>query len=116
MSMLVADLTVQVEGLVRLVHPEMGMGVELVARSPQQREQVNRFIQTLLGTRGVLPNLMIQPEGIDIQQSETPGLPEERPADPLLELFRQKFDLAPTEFQLELRKRRGVSPTPAPVS
>jgi CheY-like chemotaxis protein len=115
MSMLVADLQVQVEGLVRLVHPEMGMGVELMARSPQQKEQVDRFIQALCSARGILPSLMIQPEGVDNQPSEVLASLEDRSADPLLKLFRQKSDLAPAEFQLELRKQRGAEPCPAPL-
>src|SRR5205085_4430954 len=43
LSMRVADLSVQVEGVLRVMHPEAGMGVEFTQRTALQRQQVEKF-------------------------------------------------------------------------
>jgi CheY-like chemotaxis protein len=108
----VDEVEVKAEGLVRLVHPEAGMGVEFSVRTPQQKAQIQKFIQTLVSCSGPLPNLLVQPEGIEGEPSEAAAPPEGESGDPLLHLFRQKADLAPAEFQSELRKQRGGAPVP----
>jgi hypothetical protein len=41
------DMEVQAEGLVRVMHPEHGMGIEFASRTAEQREQVQTFIEFL---------------------------------------------------------------------
>jgi c-di-GMP-binding flagellar brake protein YcgR len=111
LSMRAGDVELQVEGRVRVMHPEVGLGIEFTKRTPQQRERVQKFIQTLVETHGVLPDLLVQPEGIDNLELEHSG-PElgDEAEDPLLDLFRQKAELSSEEFGFELRKQRGTHP------
>ena len=116
LSMSAAEFEVRAQGIVRVMHPEIGMGVEFTQRTEPQKEQVEKFIQTLAGNTGVTPNLMVHPESLDaIQEPRTTHpLPGE---DPLLDLFLRNPDLTQHAFQLELGKQRGShSPHEAGIS
>ncbi len=109
LSMKVGQLEVEADGMVRVMHPEVGMGVELTQHTPQQREQVEKFIQALMNSNGALPELMVKPEGIDNSDGALAVREKsnEEIEDPLLDLFRIKSELTTDEFQIELRKQRG---------
>jgi CheY-like chemotaxis protein len=105
LSMRVADLSVQVEGVVRVMHPEAGMGVEFTQRTPQQRQQVEKFIEALMHSQGVLPDLLVEPDGLETESGNRVAVGEEA-EDPLLELFRNRAELPAEAFLGELRKQR----------
>jgi CheY-like chemotaxis protein len=112
LSMKVAELQVEAEGMVRVMHPEVGMGVELTQHTTQQRGQVEKFIQALMNSNGVLPELAVKPEGIDNREEALSKSREsDEVEDPLLDLFRIKSELTTDEFQIELRKQRGAHTT-----
>jgi len=90
-----------------VVHSELGMGVEFTQTTETQRSQLERFIQALTNSNGVLPELLVEPEGLDMGESLATPKPASGVEDPLLELFRKRSDLAPAAFQIELRKQRG---------
>jgi CheY-like chemotaxis protein len=108
LSMRVAETELEVEGKVRVMHPEVGLGIEFTRRTEQQKERVGKFIQTLVNSGGTLPDLLVQPEGIDNHEDESPE-PVDEVEDPLLDLFRQKAELSSEQFHIELRKQRGVT-------
>jgi CheY-like chemotaxis protein len=108
LSMRVADIELHVEGKVRVMHPEVGLGIEFTKHTLQQKERVEKFIQTLVNSRGTVPNLLVQPEGIDNHDDALPESGDEAD-DPLLDLFRQKAELSSQDFHHELRKQRGAS-------
>jgi CheY-like chemotaxis protein len=111
LSMRAGEVELQVEGRVRVMHPEVGLGIEFTKRTSQQRERVQKFIQTLVETHGVLPDLLVQPEGIDnLEEEHSAAELGDEAEDPLLDLFRQKAELSSEEFHLELRKQRGTHP------
>lgn len=97
----------QVGGIVRVMHPEFGMGVEFTQRTGSQKEQVEQFIQTLVTNHGASPSLTVQPESLDAAEEgraiQSPGETE----DPLLDLFLRKSTLPHEAFQVELGKQRG---------
>jgi DNA-binding NarL/FixJ family response regulator len=100
---------VRVEAMVRVANPEIGMGLAFLQETPAQRDQLNKFIQTLVSSEGALPEILVQPEGLDTGDKEK--LASEAPTrDPLLDLFRQKAALDSQTFLAELRKQRGPSP------
>ncbi|HEY5039247.1 MAG TPA: PilZ domain-containing protein, partial [bacterium] len=108
LSMRAGEAELRVEGIVRVMHPELGMGVELTQKTGIQKEKVETFIQALMGNNGVVPDLMVQPDILDVSDEShamppAPGDPE----DPLLELFLKKSTLTPQDFQAELTKQRG---------
>jgi DNA-binding response OmpR family regulator len=117
LSMRVRDVQVQAEGVVRVMHPEVGMGVEFTQKTTQQREHVGRFIQALTESNGILPDLLVEPEGLDVGEP-TPADPgAEDMDDPLLHLFLRKAELTTEAFLIELHRQRGTNNEAArPVS
>lgn len=111
LSMGSASPDLKVEGTVQVAHPEVGMGIEFVRRTPQQRKQVETFIQALVSGSSV-PDLFVQPEGLESEENVA-GVDLSLPVDPLTALFREKADLPLEEFQRELQKQRGAPAHPA---
>jgi CheY-like chemotaxis protein len=109
LAMKVGQLEVEAEGMVRVMHPEVGMGVELTQHTTRQREQVEKFIQALMNSNGALPELLVKPEGMDNSDTAlSVSRDSDEVEDPLLDLFRIKSELTTDEFQIELRKQRGT--------
>ena len=103
------DMEVQAEGLVRVMHPGFGMGIEFAARTADERAQVARFIGFLTSRPGTLPALLITPRTLAVSdaynQPDSP--PTEELDDPLLELLRSHESLNQEEFLQRLRQQRG---------
>ena len=109
LAMRVAEVELRVEGVVRVMHPEVGMGVEFTQKTTEQRNHVEKFIQTLMNAGNTLPELMVEPEGLEgeaTSQSNRSGLATTEVEDPLLDLFQQKATLSSELFLNELRKQR----------
>jgi hypothetical protein len=110
LSMRVANLELQVEGRVRVMHPEVGLGIEFTQRTSQQKERVGKFIQALVQSRE-LPELLVEPEGIERAEDEHFDAGQSTESeDPLLDLFREKAELSSEQFHIELVKQRGRHP------
>ncbi|HMK23128.1 MAG TPA: PilZ domain-containing protein [Terriglobales bacterium] len=107
LSMKAGTLELRVEGVVRVMHPEVGMGVEFAQTTPEQRIQVEKFIQSLMKAGDVLPELLVEPEGLESSRREPPAQPSEV-EDPLLDLFHRKAALPAELFLNELRKQRST--------
>src|SRR4029077_1467557 len=84
LSMRAHEVEVQVQGIVRVMHPDQGMGVEFTQNTPEHRSTLERFLQVLTENRGLTPELLVQPDGLE---SELPRKTELDPLeDPLLHL------------------------------
>jgi c-di-GMP-binding flagellar brake protein YcgR len=112
LAMKAASLELRVEGVVRVMHPEMGMGVEFTQSTPEQRTHVEKFIHSLMSAGNVLPELLVEPEGLENSRPEPPARVGDV-EDPLLELFHNKAALPPEVFLNELRKQRSSHRTEA---
>ena len=116
LTMRAAKLESRAEGLVRVMHPEIGMGVEFTRASNQQREHLVKFIHALRSGNGVQPELVVEPEGMNDGE---PVQPEPRDLneleDPLLDLFRRNPDFTVENFRSELRKQRNPCTVSAPA-
>jgi len=103
------DMEVQAEGMVRVMHPEYGMGIEFASRTAEQRERVGKFLEFLASRPGTLPRLLITPRALtaadEYDGSKAPGTDE--PGDPLLELLRTHEALGQEEFLQALRQQRN---------
>jgi len=110
LSMRVSDLEVRAEGVVRVMHPEIGMGIEFTQKTAEQRKHVERFIQLLMESQGALPELQVEPEGMDQDGATKSVSASEEGSDPLLDLFRHKAELPTEGFLGELRKQRRTQP------
>jgi c-di-GMP-binding flagellar brake protein YcgR len=106
LSMRAADLELRVQGVVRVMHPDVGMGVEFTQTTTEQREHVETFIHTLMNSDGALPELLVQPEGLETESASRRELHDEGTEDPLLDLFQHKAALPAELFLGELRKQR----------
>jgi len=106
LSMRTAELELRAEGVVRVMHPEVGMGVEFTQATEEQRHRVEKFIHHLMASDGALPELLVHPEGLD--SGSHPALPTAHTdtEDPLLDLFEHKSSLPAEVFLGELRKQR----------
>jgi DNA-binding response OmpR family regulator len=107
LMMKVGELTLQIEGIVRVMHPGAGMGVEFTQHTGMQKIKVEEFIQTLVNSEGAVPDLQVRPDSIDHSVSAEWEIPADS-ADPLLSLFAAKADIDTESFQLELKKQRGA--------
>jgi DNA-binding response OmpR family regulator len=106
LSMKAGALELRVAGVVRVMHPEVGMGVELTQTTQEQRAQVEKFIHSLMSAGGLLPELLVEPEGLEAAPPEPSAQAEID--DPLLELFQRKAALPAELFLNELRKQRST--------
>ena len=114
LSMQVDGQQTRAEGVVRVMHPELGMGIEFTQITDQQREQVEKFIQVLTSrSNGVLPDLLVEPEGLDSADAVSEAKIVGAAPGPLLELFQKQGNLAPEAFQVELRNQRRSNPKAA---
>ena len=108
LTMRVAKLESRVEGLVRVMHPEIGMGVEFRQTSDQQRKDLEKFIHALKHSNGVQPELVVEPEGMnDVESGSSKPLASDELEDPLLELFQRNTELTADAFRDELRAQRN---------
>jgi CheY-like chemotaxis protein len=103
------DMEVQAEGVVRVMHPGFGMGIEFAARTTDERAQVARFIGFLTSRPGTYPALLITPRTLtasdDYDQPEP--LPAEELEDSLLELLHNHESFNQEEFLQRLRQQRS---------
>ena len=105
-----ADMEIHADGMVRVMHPEGGMGVEFPSRTNEQRETVANFIQFLTSRPGTMPELLISPKSLVADESQfqnTNGNSEDQLEDPLLELLRSGQELTRERFLSELHRQRN---------
>jgi CheY-like chemotaxis protein len=113
-----AEMEVHTEGMVRVLHPGQGMGVEFPSRTAEQRAQVGNLINFLRSSPEAMPELLVSPRALvaDISQFESAASdtdesanPAEELEDPLLELLRRGTSLQQEEFLAELQQQRCPS-------
>jgi CheY-like chemotaxis protein len=109
LSMRAAGVDLRAEGVVRVMHPDKGMGVQFTQSTPEHRAVLEKFLGTLTENRDVLPELLVEPEGLETESPQRDlAVPAEAGGeDPLLSLFRNKGTLPADTFLAELRKQRG---------
>jgi CheY-like chemotaxis protein len=106
------ELEVHTEGMVRVIHPGHGMGVEFPSRTEEQRAQVGNLISLLRQGPAAVPKLIISPRALvaDLNQFEPADKQAQESAedleDPLLELLRRGASLQQDAFLAELKQQR----------
>ena len=104
-----AGMEIHAEGLVRVMHPGHGMGIEFPARTEEQRKSVGDFIEFLTGQPGATPQLETSPRSLvanAVDLSRTASA-ETDADDPLLELLRTGPALEEEAFLAELQRQRN---------
>lgn len=116
LSMKAAGVEVRAQGLVRVMHPDKGMGVEFTQATPEHRTAVEKFLGVLSDNRALLPELLVEPEGLESESTAIKRGSADADDDPLLQLFRGE-PLSADAFEEALRKQRGVqSPDTSPLA
>jgi c-di-GMP-binding flagellar brake protein YcgR len=113
-SMRAAGVELRVQGVVRVMHPDCGMGVEFTQNTPEHRAALEKFLSVLTENRTLLPELFVQPEGLDSETSQ-PRSPLVETDDPLLQLFYGE-PLTTDAFHEALRGQRGLPKDPTTVA
>jgi hypothetical protein len=111
LSMKAGGIEVRAQGLVRVMHPDKGMGVEFTQTTPENRAAVEKFLEVLSENRTLLPELLVEPEGLESDPAAKPN--SANTDDPLLQLFRGE-PLSAEAFEEALRKQRAVQPPAEP--
>jgi CheY-like chemotaxis protein len=109
LSMSAAGVDIRTEGVVRVMHSDQGMGVEFMQATPQLRASLQKFLGVLTENRELVPELLVEPEGLELEAAETSRVNDvHAEEDPLLALFRNQSALPTDLFLAELRKQRGL--------
>jgi len=107
--MKVRELELPVEGMVRVMHPGAGMGVQFTRQTDEEKKKVEDFIYTLMNSEGAVPEIEVRPDSIDNSPRAFSAAERDDQNDPLLSLFHIGAELPPDEFHAELRKQRGAT-------
>jgi len=103
-------MEIHAEGMVRVMHPAFGMGVEFPSRTQEQRQTVASFIEFLTSRPGTMPELVISPKLLfadEAQFQHAQASSEDHLEDPLLELLRNGQSLTREQFRAELQRQRN---------
>lgn len=111
------EIEVEAEGVVRVMHPGLGMGVELGCNTMEERARVANFIGFLKASPGTTPELAIRPR--DLIAAIPPASADDECLffaemdDPLLDLLHHHEPLSPEEFLQQLHNQRDGDATAA---
>ena len=102
-----AGMEIHTEGLVRVMHPGHGMGIEFPSRTEEQRKSVGDFIEFLTKQPGATPELEISPRALIGSSEELNPTTDVETDDPLLELLRTGDALEQSQFLEDLHRQRN---------
>jgi ActR/RegA family two-component response regulator len=105
LSMRAGGVQVRAQGVVRVMHPDKGMGVEFTQSTPEHHAAVEKFLGVLSENRSLLPELFVEPEGLEAERPAKPAV--DHHDDPLLQLFYGE-PLPVDDFQAALRRQRAT--------
>jgi len=110
LSLKAAAMEVQAQGMVRVMHPGYGMGIEFASRTGREREDAANFITFLISFPGMSPELMITPHCLASAEPDPSAQPETAEFhDPLLDLLRYHASLSQEDFLRELHAQRSLA-------
>jgi hypothetical protein len=90
-------------GIVRVAHPEFGMGVEFLKPSSTHQGQVQQMIATLRSKPGTVAQLQVEPDGLETASGDQ-SVSSTETGDPLVDLFRSK---PPVPIELFLQQMQS---------
>jgi PilZ domain len=100
------DLEIRAGGVVRVAHPEFGMGVEFIQASSEQREKAHRLIEALRCDQNKAPELQVAPDGLESSSADRSATSETETGDALVDLFRQKGQVPVEVFLQQMEQQR----------
>jgi c-di-GMP-binding flagellar brake protein YcgR len=115
LSMKASGAEMRSEGIVRVMHPDKGMGVEFIQTTDEHRASLEAFLASLANNPKSVPELLVEPEGLESDNSLNSNINGSQDEDALLDLFRKHSTLGHEQFQALLRKQRGMTSAAAGV-
>jgi hypothetical protein len=111
LSMTFSNFEMQAGGIVRIMHPEFGMGVEFCQHTEAERDRVRKLIETLREHGARSPELYVVPELLESSSEDQAviGGSLEMAVDSLVEFFRQKSQVPVEVFLAEMRQQRRAA-------
>jgi c-di-GMP-binding flagellar brake protein YcgR len=106
LSMRAGGVEVRAQGLVRIMHPEKGMGIEFIQATPEHRAALEKFLGVLNENRTLSPELLVEPEGLEAEDTKATSAAADTD-DPLLQLFYGE-SLTVEQFHEAMRKQRAI--------
>jgi hypothetical protein len=111
LSARVAGFECLLDGIVRVSHPDLGMGVEFVSETSDHRERADELIQRLVSKRETPRIFVGRKENVNLTRpaADAPAIADSdvSATDPLLELIRNGDSLPVDEFQSRLKAQRA---------
>ena len=118
-----ADCSVRTQGKVRFMDPELGMGVQFMSRTGEQRSRLEELIQRITLSPETVAEVLVEPEGLDWESAAEASADQVTAVavrqDPLVELFGNAATLSREEFLRALEQHElaaTVESEPAPNS
>jgi DNA-binding response OmpR family regulator len=109
LAMKVPGMEMKSLGVVRVMHAEKGMGVEFTQSTLEHGAMIEKFLARLAENPDQLPELLVEPEGLENDEAQNLPAASKAAGDPLISLFRNHAELGAESFQAELRKQRGMA-------
>jgi CheY-like chemotaxis protein len=107
LSLRAGGTELNVQGMVRIMHPGFGMGFEFAAQTPEESDRVRRFLSRLIDSPGMRPELTIAARGLAAGPDlGAPEYPSEKVEDALLDLLRSHETINQADFLQKLHQQR----------
>ncbi len=106
-----ADSDARARGIVRITHPEFGMGLEFLQAAPAQQNQVRQMIEALRSRERQSVQLQVEPDGLEITPFDESAVGVPETDDALVDLFRRTPQVPVDTFlqQMQQHRRSAVS-------
>jgi CheY-like chemotaxis protein len=99
-------------GVVRVMHPAYGMGIEFVVGSTEEAQQAEDFVWSLASRPRVQPEVTVSPCAAP-EANNFHGSPDDDPDDPLLNLLRNHESFSQEVFLEKLQGQRSADFVPS---
>jgi hypothetical protein len=120
------NLELHAGGVVLVIHPEFGMGVQFLQSTTEQREHVHRMINALRASGDKSPELQVEADGLEtrspgdnfnrfqvfasqVSETDVPGGEDPGAGDALVDLFRDKYQEPVENFLQQMRQQRAAA-------
>ena len=107
LSMKANDLELGGGGIVRVAHPEFGMGVEFIQATSEQQDRIHQIVEHLRGQQDGVPELQVAPDGLETSPSTMETAAQASGTDDaLVDLFRHKSQVPIEIFLQHMEQQR----------
>jgi DNA-binding response OmpR family regulator len=123
LSIKIANVEMHAGGVVLVMHPEVGMGVQFLQSTNEQRDQVHAMITALRQNRDKSPELQVEADGLETQSpadklgrfqvfasqvstGEAADMSASGTGDALVDLFREQYQIPVEVFMQQMREQR----------